>query len=119
WITYFFKRAIPFVYVEQFRCRVIDDNQIEQIVFIDVNECGGEAVEPLRIAGARLDAHVFKSSVGLLMIQSVVLAFESSWTAHNRRAAKLAEVLRDRTRPAGLRWTGRWVVDIEFEIAGD
>jgi len=52
----------------------VDDDQIEQLVVIDVHERRGKTVILLGIGNARLDTHVFKRAVRLLVIKRVAFA---------------------------------------------
>ena len=53
------------------------------------------------------------------MIERVALAGEPARSAHDRRAAKLTEVLTHTRRLARFRGTARQIVEIYFNIAGN
>ncbi len=118
-ITNLFKRAVALVDVKLVRRRVVDDDQIEQIVVVDVNKRRAKAIVLLRIVYPCLDAHVFKRAVRFLVIERVTFAGQSARTAHHRHAAKLAEVLSDAAGFSCFARTWRQVVEIDLNVTGN
>lgn len=90
-----FKGAVALVDIKLVGGRVVDNNQIEQVIIVDVNERRGETIVLLWVVNSGLYTDVFKSPVGLLMIERVAFTAQASRSAHNRHAAELTEVPAD------------------------
>src|SRR6185369_7812304 len=115
-ITNLLKRAAPFVDVKLFRRRIVYNNQIEKLVVIHMNKRGGETIKLFRIVDACFDAHIFKRSIWLLMVERVAFSRQSAWSTHHRHPAKLAEVRSDRARLADVGWVWRQIVEIDLHV---
>src|SRR4051794_37170709 len=69
WISRLFKSSIPFIDVKLFRSRVVHHDQVQKIVIVYIHECRRKAIELLGIAYPSLNAGVFETAIGLLVIK--------------------------------------------------
>src|SRR5205085_7227958 len=59
--------SVALVEIELLRSGVVDDDEVEQVVFVDVHEGGGEAVVTLLVARARLVGNILERAVRFLV----------------------------------------------------
>src|SRR5262249_38377740 len=72
-----------------------------------------ETIILLRIVHARLDAHVFKRAIRLLVIKRIAFTGQSTWAAHHRRTAKLAT---STTGLSNITRARRQIVEIDLNV---
>src|SRR5215831_55609 len=82
-----------------------------------MHKSGREAVILLRIIYAGLDADVFKSAVGLLVIERVTLSRQSARSAHYGDTTELAKILTYTPRLGRVGRVWRQIVEIYLNVS--